>query len=55
MDMPTFVYIVCCGVYGLVTAICGYGVATWQFWVGLILIIVSHISGRERGDGRYQS
>lgn len=55
MSIPTFIFYFCSGLYGVMMSICGYTVASWPFWVGLTLIITSHICGREIGDRRYKA
>lgn len=55
MSLPTFIFYFCSGVYGAMMAICGYTITSWPFWVGLTIIAISHICGKELGYRRYET
>ena len=45
MKLPRIIYLICLGIFGGMMGACGYSVTSWQFWLGVALIITAHFCG----------
>lgn len=47
MSLPLVIYYCCVAVCGAMMAILGFDITTPPFWIGLVVIIVAYICGKE--------
>lgn len=45
MRPGTFIYILICGITGLISSSVGISVGCWQFWAYLLCVIIAYICG----------
>ena len=45
----TFIFILICILSGILMAMIGYGIGTWQWWLGTSCVCVSYIIGFAKG------
>ena len=46
-SMAYVIYLICCGMNGVLMSHLGLSLGRWEYWVSMTLIIVSWICGRE--------
>jgi len=50
--MAYVIYLICCAIYGVLMSHLNLSIWQWEYWIGLALIVVSWICGREYEDKR---
>lgn len=45
--MAFVIYLVCCGMHGVLMSYLDISVAQWEYWISLTILIASWICGRE--------
>lgn len=52
MKLPRIIFYICLCIFSAMMNFSGFGLTSWQYWIGATLIIASHICGMEYGEAK---
>lgn len=50
MNLAIIIYYCCVAIYSGMMAVCGHGVTSWPFWIGVFVIIAARECGVRWND-----